>query len=279
MVIAGDAYRARMVGFLCFSGKAKVWREYCWAKLKFCHANRKLNNKVFSSVAQTFEGNYRLFDFWYSNVKAVAHQAGIKELAPMKADCVVALCLGIKGALEHTAKNAINGQLACMFCICMRGNTVYTSRWHLSFRNKNRDQDCGYTNREKSSVCLPFWIWIMLINKSSISSFQMAMSLWKYLHVGMLEYVYVKLEEPFVCDSWLWHLLAFLTFVFLRTGLLSWTANQSGLFHQQLNSTCSIGWKPTQTLTCQWCRPHHKNRAEYFSLCLRKAWVRFLKVS
>lgn len=165
MVIAGDAYRARMVGFLCFSGKAKVWREYCWAKLKFCHANRKLNNKVFSSVAQTFEGNYRLFDFWYSNVKAVAHQAGIKELAPMKADCVVALCLGIKGALEHTAKNAINGQLACMFCICMRGNTVYTSRWHLSFRNKNRDQDCGYTNREKSSVCLPFWIWIMLINK------------------------------------------------------------------------------------------------------------------
>ena len=58
-------------------------------------------------------------------LKAQTHRTGIKELAATKADCCVAsqrLHLGQKIIVEHTEKTTANGQLACTFCDCARGN-------------------------------------------------------------------------------------------------------------------------------------------------------------
>lgn len=59
------------------------------------------------------------------SLKLRTHQIEFKELTAKKTDYWVALrllFLGQKDALEHTAKTTSNGQLACTFCACLRGN-------------------------------------------------------------------------------------------------------------------------------------------------------------
>ena len=58
-------------------------------------------------------------------LRVLTQQADDKELVVTKADCSIAsrrLCIGQKVALEQTAKATVDGQLACTFCACMRGN-------------------------------------------------------------------------------------------------------------------------------------------------------------
>jgi len=65
------------------------------------------------------------FSMTHWTIKAVTHQANIKELAVMKADRIAAwchLCLGQRNTLEHTAKTTANGQRAHTMYSCMRGN-------------------------------------------------------------------------------------------------------------------------------------------------------------
>lgn len=52
--------------------------------------------------------------------KPGTHQADVKELVAMKADCIVASCLGQKAALENTKWSTGDGQLACAFCACVQ---------------------------------------------------------------------------------------------------------------------------------------------------------------
>ncbi len=63
-----------------------------------------------------------------------------KELVATKVSrCIVSLhlCLGQKTALELTTQTTANGQLACLFCVCLdnkppdqQGEVLYIQRWN-----------------------------------------------------------------------------------------------------------------------------------------------------
>lgn len=84
----------------------------------------------------------------------------IKELVTTKVNCGIAsliLCLGKKVSLEQVAKTTANGQLAFMFCICMRENNSPYQQVTVVCHSKS-ETERARTGDEKSLLCLPSWL-------------------------------------------------------------------------------------------------------------------------
>ena len=157
------------------------------------------------------------------SVKAQTQQANIKELAVMKGDSCVAsrrLRLGRQVAFEHTTKTTADGQLACTFCACARGNnSPHQQVAVVCIRHSKRE-----TRRQRMAVDIQAVVMMRAWNKAALAdhfhttlthrlaSFQMAMSMWKYLCIGTIRWDEDKKWEEFS---------GFSTFRTLLVGLLS----------------------------------------------------------